>query len=103
MIYHKQLAAQRVRALPWKTQIGMIASELSRVRNLQGPDAGPEVLGCLQRAREILGLLESSPAVPLKVALPLLKVAEELSLPRLGRAAGNAEALYRQLMALYSA
>ena len=103
MRYHKQLTADRVRSMPWKTQIGMIASELSRASHLTEQGGGPEVLGCLQRARELLGVLESSPSVPRETALPLLKVAEELSLRRLSDASFNAGALYGRLMELYSA
>ncbi len=103
MIYHKGLSADRVRNMPCKTQIGMIASELARVRHLSQQGGGPEVLGCLQRARELLGLLESSPSLPRQEALVLLEVAQDLSLPLLEKASSKAEVLYQRLMGLYSA
>ncbi|MFH1726160.1 MAG: hypothetical protein ABII00_16245 [Elusimicrobiota bacterium] len=102
MKYHKHLSAERVRRMPWRTQVGMIASELSRVRHLSDQGGGPEVTGCLHRARELLGVLDSVPGLPREAAPKLAELARELSLSRLSEAPAKAETLYRELMALYS-
>ncbi len=102
MNYHKNLSAERIRLLPSKTQIGMIASELSRTQHLLEQDGGADVYRCLQRAREILGVMESLPSLPKQAVPVLLEIARELSLPNLRQAAPKSGALYLRLMALYS-
>lgn len=99
--YHPNLTAERVRALPWRTQVGMVASELSRARHLSAAGGGPEVEGCLQRARELLGVLESSGSTPREAAQVLAGVAGELSLRRLADAPARSGEIYERLMSLY--
>lgn len=101
MRYHKNLTAESLRRLPWRSQVGMIASELSRVRHLRESGGGPEIIGCLQRARELFGVLESSPRLPQEVAAVLAEFARELGQNRLANAPAKAGDFYQQLMALY--
>ena len=103
MRYHKNLSAERLRQMPWKNQVGLVASELSRAAHLRESGGGPEIAGCLQRARELLGVLESVPGVPAEAGLVLAAVAEDLSAARLGEAPAKAPGLYQRLMSLYSA
>jgi hypothetical protein len=103
MKYHKNLSAERVRAMPWKTQVGMVASELSRVANLVQSGGGAEVIGCLQRARELLGVLESLDSVPVDAGIAIAQVAKQLCQARLPDAPSQAAELHRRLMLLYSA
>lgn len=100
MRYHRALAAERVRSMPWKTQVGMVASELSRAGQLFAQDghSGPEIESCLNRARELLGVLESTSAAPLEAAGVLRQVSYELSSPRLSGCPPKAADLYSMLM-----
>lgn len=87
--------------MPWKKQVGIIASELSRAGRLREQGGGPEVLGCLHRARELLGVLESASPLPAHAGAALAEVARELSFRRLEEAPSRADALYARLMSLY--
>jgi hypothetical protein len=80
----------------------MIASELSRAYHLSEKGQSPELTGCLQRARELLGVLESSPAVPREAVGLLSHAGHVLMEKRLSEAPAQAHALYQQLMALYA-
>ena len=103
MRLHRTLSAERLRGLPWKTQAGLVASELSRAAHLHEAGGGPEVLGCLERARELLGVLESARGVPVEAAGVLLQVASDLSRRHLPEAPAQAARLYQRVMSLYSA
>ncbi len=50
--------------MPWHVQAGMVACELSRAASLLDQGGGDEVNGCIRRARELMGILESAPAIP---------------------------------------
>lgn len=103
MRYHRHLEAERIRKMPWKTQVGMIASELSRAYHLAQQGGGPEVIGCLHRAKELLGILESSPILPREAVPVLCETAKALASSRIQGASAEAEILYHKLMALYKA
>lgn len=87
--------------MPWKTQVGMVASELSRIDGLLGQGGGPEIQGCLDRARELLGVLESTSAAPIDAGVALNAVARSLSEARQDVTVTWARDLYGRLMALY--
>ena len=86
--------------MPWTTQVGMVASELSRVQGLLAQGGGPEIAGCLDRARELMGVLESTPTAPLPAALVLKEVAYQLSNSEVAMSGDNARDLYQRLMSL---
>jgi len=88
--------------MPWKTQVGMVASELGRTARLTETGGGPEVSGCLLRARELMGVLESLPTIPSETGLILSRIAEQLARGRLQDAPSKAQDLYCRLMAVYS-
>lgn len=81
----------------------MVASELSRADSLARSGGGPEVEGCLARARELLGVLESCPTYPPHAAAVLAEAARGLCERRLSDAPAKAGPLYQRLMALYKA
>ena len=72
MKYHRKLLRAQLERLPWSTVVGMVASELSRAEHLRG--AGGETESCILRAKELLGVLESAPAIPVKAGIKLLSV-----------------------------
>ena len=98
MRYHKALSAARLREMPWKTLVGMVASELGRTARLLDQGGGPEMAGCLQRARELLGVLESLSSVPAEPGLILAGIAEELAPSKLQDAPQKAREIHRRLM-----
>lgn len=98
---HKNLSADTIRRMPWKSQLGLVGSELARAEGLAAQGGGPEVAGCLERARELLGVAESCGSAPPDQGLELARISEELGASRLGEAPAKAGALYRRIMALY--
>jgi len=77
MRYHKKLLRTKLEQLSWKIVLQMIASELSRALHLKKNGGRKEVENCLLRAKELLGVLESSSKIPAEIGLKLLPIMKE--------------------------
>lgn len=98
MKYHKQLKREDLIKQGWDRMLLMIASEFSRAERLSKNGGGKEVEMCVLRAKELLGVLESDPSVPVNVGRSLFAILHQIMKPekmRYGR-------LYNSFMALAS-
>ena len=97
MKYHKQLTREQLLQYGWKTMLQMAASEYSRANSLfkQG---GPEVEMCQNRAKEIIGVIESEKSLPSSIGQQLMAIINDVvNAPR-----KNYQSYYDQLMQLAS-
>jgi len=81
----------------WKTMLQMAASEFSRANSMlrQG---GPEIEMCQNRAKEIIGVLESEISLPSNIGQQLMAIINDvINTPR-----KNYRSYYDQLMQLAS-
>lgn len=74
MRYHKNLRRKDLLKYGWKKLLMMAASEFSRAKNLSDNGGGKEIKSCLLRAKELLAVLETDPAIPISPALKLQKI-----------------------------
>ena len=102
MNHHKHLTAERVRQMPWTSQAGMVASELSRAGNLAKAQGTEEARRCLLRARELMGILETNPAIPPDQGIILAENARSMTMARLMADAGLVDRLCRNLTEIYA-
>ena len=79
MKYHKKLTREDVAKQGWDRIILMIASELSRAEHLSKNGGGKEIEMCILRAKELFGVLESKPSLPLNIAYGLLAMLNEIA------------------------
>ena len=79
MKYHKKLTREDVAKQGWRRILLMTASELSRADHLSKNGGGKEVEMCVSRAKELFGVLESEPSLPLKIAHSLLAMLNEIT------------------------
>ena len=98
MKYHKKLTREDVARQGWNKILLMIASELSRAGHLSKNGGGKEEKMCVSRAKELIGVLESEPSLPSKIALTLLKTLDNFSQP----SKNKYEYLYNNFMTLAS-
>jgi hypothetical protein len=101
MKYHPNLQPARLRAMPWYRQLAMVDSELSRACNLLKQGGGAEVSGCLMRARELMGVLESQPVIPEEHGIRLLEVTRSMAHPEFGRDSGGIHGIHETLSSIY--
>ena len=101
MRYHRNTSAARVRAWPPAVQLGHAASELSRATSMLESGDGERARTALLRARELLGVLETSPALPEAWGGPLLDLVRGLSMKNPGTAdPASLRSIYGKAMAL---
>ncbi len=84
MRLHKNTTADKVRSWPPAVQVGHVASELSRAASLIETGGPGEALGALLRARELLGVMETCPALPVGWGPDLADAVHRLALDKLG-------------------
>ena len=101
MKYHPNLQPARLRAMPWYRQLAMVDSELSRACNLLKQGGGAEVSGCLMRARELMGVLESQPVIPEEYGPKLLDVTRLMAIGRFGKSPGDIRDIHATLTSIY--
>jgi hypothetical protein len=79
----------------------MVDSELSRACSLLEQGGGAEVRGCLLRARELMGVLESQPVIPEEHGLRLLEVTRSMASPEFGRDSVGIRGMHETLSSIY--
>jgi hypothetical protein len=99
---HGGLTADRLRKMPWHERVGMVASELSRTDSLHRMGGGSGLEGCVARARELMGVVESSPDIPPDAAAALAGVARMMGRTRLLSERDLAGRLCGQLTGIYA-
>lgn len=101
MIHYRNLTIEQVRGLPWVTVTGMLALELAQAKNLAGYGRIPDTQSCLDRARDLMGILEIMSGIPVEAALELAPVGRALVPGRIEPGAEPCNALYDRLMKIY--
>jgi hypothetical protein len=97
MKYHKKLTREQLLKYGWRTMLQMAASEFSRASSLV-KGGGPEVEMCQNRAKEIIGVIESERSLPSNIGQQLMGIINDVvNAPR-----KNYQAYYDQLMQLAS-
>ena len=81
MKYHKKLSRTDLAKYDWKIILMMAASEFSRANSLSGKGNGKELVNCLMRAKELLGILEINPAIPKATAAKILPLTLQMVNP----------------------
>ena len=80
----------------------MVDSEIVRAKNLLEQGGGSEVTGCFQRAREIMGVLESNPAIPEQFGPDLLVLVRMLGDPSIIDNQAQIAQLHERLAKVYA-
>ena len=80
----------------------MVDSEIVRAKNLLEQGGGSEVTGCLQRARELMGVLESNPTIPERFGPDLLVLVRMLGDPSIIDNQAQIGQLHERLFQMYT-
>jgi hypothetical protein len=81
MRYHKNLTRKDLLKYGWKKLLMMAASEFSRAESLSNNGGGKELKSCLLRAKELLAVMETDPAIPSSLGLKLQQITKTMISP----------------------